>query len=116
MIWHASMISNINSTMALYLFDREPTNFADQTAMVLADSDRPKLIGSFLYTTTNNGVFGSGGTVLHRAQGNIGESVSQPLMYSTTDGNIHGLLLCLGAPTPTANSLITIRLHLQRDF
>jgi len=96
----------------LYIFASEPTNFADNEALLLVSADIPKLIGVFEFATASQVVVGTGITSIRSS---LNYDALGALPYSTVDGNLYGLLQHITGYTPKSASKVHIRLQLEHD-
>lgn len=102
-------------TPRLWLFDSEPTNFADGDALALVAADLPKIVGRFdfvdadklLVGTLLNVYFSSGDTT-------AANEVALKTPYSSADGKLYGILQSVPGYTPVSEAKFGIRLQLER--
>lgn len=97
----------------LFLFDQEPTNHADNAALALVASDQPKLLGVFRFLTGAKVNVGTN-LELYRAVSAGTDQAVMPIGYTTTLGQLFGLLVTRTVYTPIAQCKFTIRLGITR--
>jgi len=110
----------------LFLFDAEPTNFADNAALALVAADLPKLIGILRFgnggklpgAASNLEIYRpfaslDGGVIGANQQVNV---PMPPMPFVSASGSLFGLLVVrtAGGWTPTASTSFNIRLGLDR--
>ena len=96
------------ANLELYVFDSEPTNFGDNTALALLSGDMNKLVGVFDLADANKRL-GAAAVALYESddQGSIA--------YTSTDGKLYGVLVTRSGFTPTSATAYGASLHLQVD-
>ncbi len=106
-------------TPRVFLFDAEPTNFADSGALALVTADLPKLIGIWDFVEGDKLLLG---TLINyyvsTDQGDVGTGVPRhgPVPYSLGNGtSIFGLLQTVAGYTPIASTQFVIKLGLETD-
>ncbi len=95
-------------SFSLYLFDSEPTNFADNATLVLLDSDIEKLIGRWDFP---NSLIQDSGTWSIFA---IPATTPEP--FASIDSNLYGLLIAMTGYTPASAAKVNIRLQGTHDL
>lgn len=103
------------SSYSLLLFSDEPTNYADNAALALAEADRRILLGHFLLASPQ----GLGGTRGHYSSGGqVGFTTESPISFvcASTSASIWGLLITGAGGTPVADSEFVITLHGEQDI
>lgn len=100
----------------LWMFDQEPTNFADNAALALVSGDFPKMVGKFSYQQTTKKTVGSNLNVYQaydlQATASV-NAVLPRLPYRTPDGLLYGLLVTESSYTPISGMKFGIRLGLE---
>ena len=100
----------------LWVFDAEPTNFADNAAFTLVAADMPKIVGRFDFVDADkldvgvalNVYFSSGDTT-------AANEVALKMPYVTDSGSLFGILQTVPGYTPISAAKFTIKLGLERD-
>jgi len=101
---------------SLWLFDQEPTNFADNAAFALVSGDFPKVVGKFFYPDATKKNVGTNLEVYQAYDFQATASVSAVLPrlpYRTPDGLLYGLLVTETGYTPISGVKFGIRLGLE---
>ena len=102
------MLQAVTANLELYLFDAEPTNFGDNTALTLVSGDFNKLVGVFTLADSTK--------KLGAAAVAIYESATQgALSYTSTGGKLYGVLVTQSIFSPTSGTAYGAALHLQVD-
>ncbi len=107
-------------TPRLWLFDAEPTNFADNAPLALVTADLPKWVGRVDFTELDKLLVG---TLINVYEGisltDHGSLAPQTrgitLPYSATDGKLYGLLQTVTGYTPIALTSFVIRVMVEHD-
>ena len=101
----------------LWVFDSEPTNFADNVAFALVASDMPKIVGRFDFVDADKLLVGTGLNVYFSSGDTTpANEVAVKTPYVTATGSLYGILQTVtGSWTPAASTIMTIRLLLERD-
>lgn len=102
------MFQAATANLELFVFDEEPTNFGDNTALTLVAGDMNKLVGVF---TLDNSAkkLGAAAVALY-------ESTAQgAISYTSTSGKLYGVLVTRSVFSPTSGSAYGASLHLQVD-
>lgn len=111
MITGASIVMGETDTIALqlFVFDEEPTNFADNAPMVLVAADLDKLVGVFNFLDASKVNIGTG-KELYRAD-------VEPVGYAYTadSGALFGILVTRSAYTPVSGAFVAVNLHVEGD-
>tara|TARA_R110000824_G_scaffold79332_1_gene199906 strand:+ start:668 stop:985 length:318 start_codon:yes stop_codon:yes gene_type:complete len=96
------------ANLELYIFDEEPTNFGDNTALALVAGDMNRLVGVFDLADANKRL-AAAALALYEAddQGAIS--------YTSTDGKLYGVLVTRSVFTPASGTAYGASLHLQVD-
>tara|TARA_R110000803_G_scaffold51337_4_gene106236 strand:- start:18393 stop:18908 length:516 start_codon:yes stop_codon:yes gene_type:complete len=102
------MLQAATANLELFVFDAEPTNFGDNTALTLVSGDFNKLVGVFTLADSTK--------KLGAAAVAIYESTTQgAIAYTSTSGKLYGVLVTRSAFTPTSGTAYGAALHLQVD-
>lgn len=101
------MAETDTANLNLILFDAEPTNFADNTALALVAADDAKIIG--VYSLTDARKFNVG-TDREVYRTDVGQGARA---YTSTSGQIFGLLVTRSGFTPITASTYLISLHVE---
>ena len=94
--------------LELFVFDAEPTNFGDNTAVTLVAGDMNKLVGVFDLPDAGKRL-GAAAVALYEAQ------AQGDISYTSTDGKLYGVLVTRSAFSPTSGSAYGAMLHLKVD-
>lgn len=103
-------------TPRLWIFDAEPTNFADNAAFALVTADIPKIVSVFDFVDADKLLIGSDinfYTPTGSADQASGERMNQPVPYTNAAGSLYGLLQTVPGYTPIALTEWTIKLGLE---
>lgn len=92
----------------LWLFDEEPTNFADNAALALVAADLPKFAGVLAFA---DGGKHNGGTNVEVYKSTDREHIA----YTSDNGSLYGLLVTRSVFTPRSAAEVAINLHLDLD-
>lgn len=96
----------------LFLFEREPTNFADNGVLALGAADVAKMIGIYTFLDTDKKQVD---TVLACYRAALDSEGSLETPYVSDGGNLYGLLVVRSIFTPAVSAKVTIRLQLGLD-
>jgi len=103
-------------TPRLWVFDSEPTNFADNAPLALVTADLPKIVGHFDFVEADKLLIG---TLINYYIGTrakaAGELVKGPVPFATPTGSLYGLLQTVTGYTPIALTSWVIRLGVEHD-
>jgi len=98
----------------LFLFDAEPTNFADNAPLALVAADQPKLLGVLRFLTGAKVNVGTNLEIYRAVSAGTDQAVPK-IAYVTTAGSIYGLLVTRSVYTPISACKFVIRLGLERN-
>jgi hypothetical protein len=100
----------------VWLFDSEPTNFADNAAFALVAADMPKIVGIWEFVDGDKLLVGTL-TNFYTASdiGNATSPRTDPVPYATANGKLYGLLQTLPGYTPVALTEWVIRVMVEHD-
>lgn len=96
------------ANLELYVFDDEPTNFGDNTAVALTGGDMNKLVGVFALADANKKLAAAGVASYEATECNA-------MSYTSDNGKLYGVLVTRSAFTPASGSAYAAFLHLQVD-
>lgn len=96
------------ANLELYVFDAEPTNFGDNTALTLVANDMNKLVGVFDLPDAGKRL-GAAAVALYEAE------AQGDISYTSTDGKLYGVLVTRSVFTPASGTAYGASLHLQVD-
>jgi hypothetical protein len=108
---HVCMDEADTADLELWIFDAEPTNFADNAALALVEADMAKLIAVF--SLANSAKKSAGGFQVYMAT--LDTEGANIKRYCTADGTLWGLLVTRSAFTPDAGGVYTVNLQVESD-
>ena len=109
-------------TPRLFLFDAEPTNFADNAALLLVTADIPKLIAVVNFDDADKILVGTGinywtqtgDSAQNTGNRNLGK-IPYAIGGAAASTSLYGLLQSVAGYTPVSSTQFTIKLGLERD-
>lgn len=106
--------SSVSAPLELLLFSSAPstatiTATGDNTTLILADTDAPKVCASITFSTGGNQVI-LADNVMHFADTDLPKS-----FYLSEGRSLYGLLLSRGAPTYSCGQIMAAKLIVKRD-
>ncbi len=103
-------------TPRLWVFDAEPTNFADDAAFALVAADLPKIVGVFDFIDADKVLVGTLTNYYIATRATADNAyVSGPVPYASASGSLYGLLQTVSGYTAIALTEWIIRLGVERD-
>ena len=101
----------------LWVFDTEPTNFADNDALALVAADMLKIVGHWDFVDADKLLVGT--LLTHYTSSGATTAANEEnraVPYTNASGSLYGLLQAVtGFTTPVSAAKITIRLLLEHD-
>ncbi len=103
------MAETDTANLQLIVFDAEPTNFADNTALALVAADDAKIVGIFNLTDARKSNIGTNREIYRT---DVGQGIRS---YTSTNGQLFGLLVTRSIFTPISAGTYLIGLHVEAD-
>lgn len=101
------------ANLELYVFDAEPTNFADNALLALTTDDLAKLVAVFTCLDTDKKTVNMAGQAFYKST--LDAWSVMRARYATETGKLYGLLVTRSVFTPAANTAYVVRLHVTGD-
>lgn len=101
-------------TPRLYVFNAEPTNFADNAALALTSADLHKLVAVFQFGEAFKEAVGGSALNYYIPTGTLNEEVGLPVPFTSADGYLYGILQTVSGYTPGSAIKTGVRLHIDR--
>lgn len=96
--------------MELWLFDAEPTNFADNAVLALVTGDVPKVVGRFTLPNAVKTTVGTNVNIYMPVGPILADMVARLTPFVSANGKLYGLLVTRSAYTPLSAAKVHVKL------